>query len=156
MTMLTKRQRQLGVSIKRSLRELSNQISLLNHQVGARVELRDVDLDCFDLISQVGPLSPGVLSRRAGLHPATLTGILDRLERGGWIARERDAADRRATLIRALPARTGELIGLYSGMNSEMDELCANYDEAQLEVIGDFLRRATTASETATEQLSAN
>jgi DNA-binding MarR family transcriptional regulator len=35
-------------------------------------------------------LSPSVLARRAGLHPATMTGILDRLERGRWITRDRD------------------------------------------------------------------
>ena len=154
--MLSKRQRQLGVVIKRSLRELSNQISLLNHQVGSRVELRDVDLDCLDLISQVGPLSPSQLSKRAGVHPATLTGIVDRLERGGWIVRERDAVDRRATVIRALPDRAGELFGLYSGMDTALDELLVGYDEAQLEVIGEFLKRATAAGVTATEQLSAS
>ena len=154
--MLSKRQRQLGVVIKRSLRELSNQISLLNHQVGSLVELRDVDLDCLDLISQVGPLSPSQLSKRAGVHPATLTGIVDRLERGGWIVRERDAVDRRATVIRALPDRAGELFGLYSGMDTALDELLVGYDEAQLEVIGEFLKRATAAGVTATEQLSAS
>src|SRR5919201_236795 len=85
-----RRRRRLATSIKESLRELSIQLSLLNHHVGARVELRDVDLDCLDLINRHGPLSPSALARRAGLHPATMTGILDRLERAGWIARDRD------------------------------------------------------------------
>jgi hypothetical protein len=54
----TRRRRRLGTAVKESLRELSSQLSLLNHHVGARVELRDVDLDCLDLISRNGPLSP--------------------------------------------------------------------------------------------------
>ncbi|HEY1343905.1 MAG TPA: MarR family transcriptional regulator, partial [Streptosporangiaceae bacterium] len=97
--------RRLTTAIKESLRELSIQLSLLNHHVSGRLELNDVDLDCLDLISRHGPLSPSVLARRAGLHPATITGILDRLERGGWVARDRDQADRRAVTVRALRGR---------------------------------------------------
>lgn len=52
--------------------------------------------DCLDLINRHGPLSPSNLARQAGLHPATITGILGRRENAGWIARERDPADRRA------------------------------------------------------------
>src|SRR5256885_13177633 len=97
--------RQLTASIKQSLRALSIQLSLLNHQVGARLGLNDVDLDCLDLIASHGPLSPSALAQRAGLHPATMTGILDRLERAAWIARDRDPSDRRAVLVRALRNR---------------------------------------------------
>src|SRR5215216_4683948 len=82
--------RRLSTEIKESLRELSIQLSLLNHQVVAHLGLKDGDLQCLDLINRHGPLSPSALARRAGLHPATITGILDRLERGGWVARERD------------------------------------------------------------------
>ena len=103
--------------IKESLRELSIQLSLLNHQVGAHVELKDVDFYCLDLINRHGPLSPSALARRAGLHPATMTGILDRFERGGWIARGRDPADRRAVVVRARRDRTTDLFRLYAGMN---------------------------------------
>ena len=84
------RRRQRSASeIRDSLRELRIQLALLNYRVGSQLELKDVDLDCFDMIDAYGPLSPSELARRAGLHPATMTGILDRLERGGWIVRER-------------------------------------------------------------------
>ena len=146
--------RRLATEIKESLRELSIQLSLLNHQVGAHADLRDVDLDCLDLISRHGPLSPSALSRRAGIHPATMTGILDRLERGGWIARERDPADRRAIAVRALRDRSAELFRLYSGMNSSMDRIVADYEESQLELVADFLRRTTDAGRTATDELA--
>jgi DNA-binding MarR family transcriptional regulator len=151
-----RRRRRTTVAIKDSLRELSNQLSLLNHQVGAKVELKDVDLECLDLISRHGPISPSALARRAGLHPATMTGILDRLERGGWVVRERDpdATDRRAVAVRALRDRGGELLSLYAGMNGSMDELCAGYTEAELELLADFLRRTTDAGRVATEELA--
>ena len=87
--------RRATVALKESLRDLRNQLSLLNHQVSAHLALKDVDLDCLELIARHGPVSPSALARRAGLHPATMTGILDRLQKGGWIVRERDPDARR-------------------------------------------------------------
>ena len=146
--------RRLSTGIKRSLRDLSNQVALLNHQVSAKVQLKDVDLDCLDLIAQHGPLTPSVIAQRAGLHPATMTGVLDRLESSGWVSRDRDPADRRAVLVSARPERVGELFSLYSGMDGSMDEVLSRYDEAQLEVIADFLRRSTEAGGSAASDLS--
>jgi len=143
-------------AIKESLRELSIQLSLLNHRVGAHLDLKDVDLDCLDLINRHGPLSPSALARRAGLHPATMTGILDRLERAGWVARDRDPSDRRAVVVRALRDRNAELLRLYSGMNTSMDQICADYDDTELELLADFLRRTTNAGRGATDQLAAD
>ncbi|GAA0929527.1 MarR family transcriptional regulator [Kribbella koreensis] len=151
-----RRRRRLAAEIKDSLRELSNQLSLLNHQVGTHLELKDVDLDCLELITRHGPMSPSAVARRAGLHPATMTGILDRLQKGGWITRERDpdATDRRAVEVRALRERSTEVFKLYSGMNTKMDNLLADYSAADLELISDFLQRTTTAGQTATTKLA--
>jgi DNA-binding MarR family transcriptional regulator len=151
-----RRRRRLTAAIRESLRELRIQLSLLNHQVGARVELRDVDLDCLDLISRYGPLSPSALARRAGLHPATMTGILDRLERAGWVSRDRDPSDRRAVVVRALRDRGTELFRLYGGMNTSIDQICAGYSDDQLELLADFLRRTTDAGRDATDDLAAD
>src|ERR1700675_2077937 len=112
----TRRRRLLNAAVKQSLRALRIQLALLNHHVGAHLDLKDVDLDCLDLIDRHGPLSPSALARRAGLHPATMPGILDRLERAGWVARDRDPSDRRAVAVRPLRDRSAELLRLYSGM----------------------------------------
>ncbi len=149
-----RRRRRLTTSIKESLRELSVQLAQLNRQVGARVELRDGDLECLDMVNRHGAMSPSALARRAGLHPATMTGVLDRLERGGWISRERDPADRRAVVVRAVRDRNAEVFRLYSGMNSSMDRLCAGYSDAQLQLLADFLSRTTDAGRAATDDLA--
>lgn len=143
-------------AVKESLRDLRNQLSLLHHQVSVGVELNDVDLDCLELIQKHGPMSPSALAARAGLHRATLTGILDRLQRGGWVVRERDpgATDRRAVSVRALRDRNAELYRRYSGMNSAMDGICADYSVAELDLLADFLRRVATAGHEATTQLA--
>jgi len=151
---VARRRRRLANAIKESLRELSIQLSLLNHHVGARLEIRDVDLDCLDLVDRHGPLSPSALARRAGLHPATVTGILDRLERGGWVARERDPADRRGVVVRPRRERGAELLQLYSGMSGAMDEILSGYSDAELELLRDFLHRTAEAGRAATDALA--
>ncbi|HEY3681791.1 MAG TPA: MarR family transcriptional regulator [Streptosporangiaceae bacterium] len=149
-----RRRRRLANQVKDELRELATQLSLHGRAVGARVDFRDVDLDCLDLIARHGPISPSALARRAGLHPATMTGVLDRLERGGWIARERDGADRRAVTVRALRDRNAELYEHFSGMNNRMDTILDDYSDADLELIAGFLNRTTAAGHEATGDLA--
>jgi DNA-binding MarR family transcriptional regulator len=149
-----RRRRRLNREIRESLRDMSVQLSLLNHQVGDQLDLKGTDLECLDLINRHGPLRPSALARRAGLHPATMTGILDRLERGGWIARDRDPADRRGVVLRALRDRATEVFRLYSGMNSEMDQICAGYSDDELELLDGFLRRTAEAGRTAAGELA--
>lgn len=150
----TRDRRRRQTEIKESLRELGNQLRLLNYNISGRLAMKDIDLDCLDVISRHGPLSPSALARRTGLHPATLTGILDRLEKAGWIARERDPADRRAVLIRSERTRGAEIFSLYAEMNGSLDAICETYDEKELAVLAGFLRRCVDAGRGATETLT--
>jgi DNA-binding MarR family transcriptional regulator len=148
--------RRLNRAIKDGLRDVGAKLSRLNHGVGGRLDLKASDLECLDVVSRYGPLSPTALARITGQHPATLTGILDRLERGGWIARDRDRADRRAVVVRAERGRGAEILRLYlvdSGMNTALDEILDGYDDAELAVVADFLRRTADAGQLAAERL---
>ncbi len=129
------------------MRELGIQLALLNYHVSARLELNDVDLDCLNLVDHYGPLSPSAIARMSGLHPATMTGILDRLERG-------DPADRRAVLVRALRERMPDLFRLYQGMSTSMNQICAGYANSELELVADFLQRTANAGRAAAEVLA--
>ncbi len=148
--------RRVANEVQGALRELNGHLSVLNHRIGTRVALRDGDLICLDLIARYGPISPSALARRAGTHPATMTGVLDRLERSGWITRERDQADRRAVVVRVLPDRGGEIFRHYAGMREALDEVCADYDPGQLEMIAGFLARVAEAGDRSAAKLGAD
>jgi DNA-binding MarR family transcriptional regulator len=141
-------------AVRDALRDMRNQLSMLNHRVGVRLELKDVELDCLDLIARHGPINPSVLARRADIHPATLTGILDRLERSGWIVRERETSDRRGVVLRMPEERGVMVLGQYAGMNARIEQICAEYTPAELELLAGFLQRMTEAGQQASEELT--
>jgi DNA-binding MarR family transcriptional regulator len=69
-------------------------------------------------------------------------------------ARERDPSDRRAVAVRALRDRYEELMRLYSGMNRSMNQILAGYEDTELELLAEFLRRTAHAGRSATEELA--
>jgi DNA-binding MarR family transcriptional regulator len=139
---------------KQSLRELRIELAVLNHRVGSKIEIKDIDLDCLDMIVRHGPISPTALARRVGVHLATMTGILARLESGGWIVRDRVANDRRAVLVRGVPDKQRDIVRLYGGMNSVLDDILDSYSDDQIDLIVDFLRRCTQAGRKATDHFA--
>lgn len=149
-----RRRRRLANDAKLRLRELRMELAALNHHVGTRIALKDSDLDTLDVITRYGPLTPTVLARRMGVHVATLTGILNRLEAGGWITRQRDPADRRAVVVASVPDRLREVFAWYGGMNVALDDILGDYSDGELAVIVDFLQRTTRAGRAATEELA--
>jgi DNA-binding MarR family transcriptional regulator len=150
-----RRRRRTIAEAKSQLRNLRIELAMLNHRVGGRAALKDADLDCLDVLVGHGSMSPSELSRRTGIHAATMTGILNRLERDGWIVRERSADDRRAVKLAPVPERVREIFGHYGGMDSALDEILGSYSDADLGVIIDFLQRCTDAGQRATEELEA-
>jgi DNA-binding MarR family transcriptional regulator len=149
--------RALATGVRDRLRSVRGELAALNHLVGSRLKVRDSDLDCLDLLARLGPVGPSELARRSGVHPATMTGILDRLQRAEWVVRERDpaAADRRGVVVRIRPERMGQVLRLYSGMISAVDGICAEYSADELELIDGFLERVAAAGRGATDAILA-
>jgi len=56
--------------------------------------------------------------------------------------------------VRPLRHRIAELMQLYAGMNTSIDEICADYGEAELKVLATFLTQTADAGRTAAERLA--
>jgi DNA-binding MarR family transcriptional regulator len=59
-------------------------------------------------LGQDGPLTMGKLACRLGVTEKTITGLVDRLEAGGYLERERDQEDRR--VVRARLTKEGAAV----------------------------------------------
>ena len=74
------------------------------------------DLQCAGLLISEGPATPGELAERTGLTAGgAITTVIDRLERQGYVSRDRDPNDRRRVIVTAdaaaVFARFGEVYG---------------------------------------------
>ena len=139
--------------VRLALRSMGAQLGRLNGAVGAAVELKGLDIELLDHIGRIGPVTPSELAVGLHIHPATLTGILDRLEAGGWVVRERSSDDRRKVSLRALRTRAPELVRLYAPMNTAITEVCADLTADQLATVRDFLSAIGDAAATAVDDL---
>ncbi len=138
-----------------ALREVRGRLAGVLQSVGEHVDLAPVEMDFLDLISRRAPVTPGELATTTGLSPATVTGILDRLEEGGWIKRARDIEDRRKVLVDVEMKRAPDLGRLYGGMLGRLHDILEQYDDAQLEMLVVFLRQVRDAGESSVDELRA-
>jgi DNA-binding MarR family transcriptional regulator len=122
-----------------TFREMAVVMTVLNLRAGEQVGLRDVELKALDVLLRDGAMSAKALGLRLGMHPATMTGILDKLEKSGWITRERSPEDRRVVLIQPVRTRVGEIVRLFTPMNLKATDLLDRYDTDQLDTIAKFL-----------------
>jgi DNA-binding MarR family transcriptional regulator len=114
-------------------------VVLFNQAVAQRRGLGASDLQFLSLLGLHGPLTPGRLAELSGLTTGTVTGVIDRLERGGYVRRERDAADRRKVLVTQVPEALAGLAEHYRAHGEHLDAVLRRRDADQLRVIADFL-----------------
>jgi len=70
-----------------------------------------------------GPRTARALAEATAQHPSTLTGVLDRLERRGLVARRPNPADRRSTLIEptaAGAAAVGRVTAAFAALEARL------------------------------------
>jgi len=108
--------------------------------LAARLGLNLTDLRCSSLVDREGPLTAGKLAATMGLTTGAITGVLDRLERAGFVKRSRDPADRRQVIVTSVPAR-GESVGaILTPFVLAMDAWSSRFREEELEAFSRYLR----------------
>ena len=70
----------------------------------ADLDLPAADIDVLAILADGAGRTVGALATATATRPSTLTSLLDRLTRHGYIRRELDHADRRSFLISLTPA----------------------------------------------------
>jgi DNA-binding MarR family transcriptional regulator len=94
---------ELRDEIRQTVQRLVALIRLRHHDACHRLRLGRTDCWFLTLLAVHGPLTPGRLAVLTGKTSGTITCVVDRLERAGFAARERDSADRRKVLVVLAP-----------------------------------------------------
>jgi DNA-binding MarR family transcriptional regulator len=98
------------------------------------------DLQCTNILDLAqGPMSAGTLAEKTGLTTGAITGVVDRLEKAGYVKREGDPNDRRRVIIRTLPKGAVDIGPLYHSIGEATERLMERYSEAELAMVVDFL-----------------
>lgn len=112
------------------------------------------DSKALDLVDRFGPLTAGELATRSGLAPASITGLLDRLEHRGLIRRVRDPDDGRRVLIELDHGRVAALQPMFADFVADLQRMVAEFTTEELEIVLRFLQQATAVQEAATTRLA--
>lgn len=121
-------------------------VVLHNHAVAQRLGLASSDLQFLSLLGLHGPLAPGRFAELTGLTTGTVTGVIDRLERSGFVRRERDASDRRKVRVTPVPEAMATLTEHYRAHGEHLEAVVRRRDPAQLRVIAEFLAELNAVS----------
>jgi DNA-binding MarR family transcriptional regulator len=105
------------------------------------------------LLSGSGSFTAGGIARHTGLTTASVTDLIDRLERKGFVRRVRDTKDRRRVIVEPDRTKLAELAAVFSSFQGAFTDLLDTYSDEQLITIADYLNRAARYSREAIMKL---
>jgi DNA-binding MarR family transcriptional regulator len=134
-------------------RELSTAVILFHEAVASRLGMSAAEWKCLGLLTERGPATAGRLAERSGFTTGAITGIVDRLEKAGYVRREPNPRDRRSVIIQPLPnAELREVVTpIFASLGRAMADLSRRYNAQELAAIQDYFERTiqTLRAETA-------
>ena len=132
----------------REIRQFTSLSAFFFRALAARLDMNATDLQVIDILEITGPSTAGQLAELTGLTTGAITGMIDRLEKNGWVRRESDPNDGRRVLVRLSPSETAikEIGPIFDSVGHPWDEMAAQYDDQQLAFLIDFLRTSSNTS----------
>jgi DNA-binding transcriptional ArsR family regulator len=122
-----------------AMRRNGSIMQLLGQVSAERIGINATDLNCLNIVALTGPMTAGELARATGLTTASITGVLDRLEEGGFVRRERDPKDRRRVIVTLNPGPGLREIGpTFGPLVRAWREAAAGYSDEDLRLLLDF------------------
>ncbi|WP_158879466.1 MarR family winged helix-turn-helix transcriptional regulator [Amycolatopsis anabasis] len=137
-------------------RVLSTETVMFHTAIAAASGLSATESKAADFLARLGPLTPKELAEHSGLAPASVTALIDRLERKGVVSRKPHPADRRKVLVELDERKSAAAAPRWDYLVSSVAELCARYSAEQLRTITEFVTEAAAITHRATARLTGN
>jgi len=134
-----------------------NLVILFTNALADHIGLSASEFECLSLLRD-GPKTAGALATRCGLTTGAITGLIDRLERAGFVERRADPSDRRRVLVAMKVDHSHKvrdtIIKLYDPLAKRVNEILAGYDKEQLKAILDWMERMNTVFDELTLEMA--
>ncbi|NUT36839.1 MAG: MarR family transcriptional regulator [Hamadaea sp.] len=124
-------------------------------EIARLLGLNRTDLRCLDGLLQNGPSTPGRLATTLGLTTGSVTAMLDRMEKGGFVTRTPDPSDRRKVVIQARPEIAERAMEAMLPLIEDSNRTIAHYSDDDLRLLLDFFERARGVQDRHVERLRA-
>lgn len=119
--------------------------------IGNKLGLITAEHRCLKALLD-GPKTAGLLAQASGLTPAAATSMIDRLEKRGFVERQRDGADRRKVLVAMTKPAADTLGKFYRPMADAAAAMLANFAPADLSIIENFVESVLALQQTHIER----
>ncbi|WP_433219308.1 MarR family winged helix-turn-helix transcriptional regulator [Dactylosporangium sp. CS-047395] len=128
----------------RAMQEYQRAVDALDQRAADRLGINRTDMRCLELLfSDDAEKSPGELAAAAGMTTGGVTTAIDRLERAGYVTRERDATDRRRVTVRPTPRAERAVFEIYGPVVEQGRTILARFDDTVLAGMIEVLEQAT-------------
>lgn len=122
-------------------RDVSTITVLLHHRIAERMGLSGTDHKCLEFVLQAKePLTAGQIAQLSGLSTGAVTGVIDRLERRGFVRRIRDRHDRRKVLVEVADFDEAEYLHLFQDHIDLTERVLAKFGPQEWDVIERYNR----------------
>ncbi len=126
-------------------RKLSTAAILFQLAIADRLGLGLTDLVCGEILARTGSITAGELAELSGLTTGAITGVVDRLEKVGFVRRVSDPHDRRRVMLEPQYAQFDRASGNpYHALEQQFNALYQKYSDPELALVLEFLRQSTT------------
>jgi DNA-binding MarR family transcriptional regulator len=137
-------------------RELSTAAVMFHTAVGEASGLSVTETKALEVITRDGPVTPADLARMSGLAPASVTALLDRLERKKVARRVPHPTDGRRFLVEIDPEHMARQQVVFTDFVRRLEDLSEEFDDAELATVVRFMRAAAERQLEATRRLTAD
>ena len=122
-------------------REHSDATVLFHSTIAGMLGLHPTDYKVLGMLERTGMMSAGEIARATGLAAASITNLIERLVRKGFVRRVPDEQDGRKVLVEPDAQRTAAARQLFASTRRSMSRLWERYSDDELRVIAEFLSR---------------
>ena len=148
--------KELVAHVGKCVRKMGAQSVVTSQIVAARFGLHTTDLEVLDLIFLRQEATAGELALATGLSTGSVTALVDRLEKAGYVKRHADPTDRRKVIVRIDDDAIEPIKSVYMPTQERMFKLWSTFPSRDLEVIADFVSRSTALAVECAEDIRRN